>query len=124
MNRKENNLDILSLYNTITLEDCEDQDLVLKLISEIMDINIFLCRGWNSEITVLKDFHKDNKNPYIIIFKGGGKTSITGTKTKKCYESGGIKTKDGIKTLLNSKGKRYYRRFKKNASITTSIPIS
>ena len=100
MNRKENNLSIVSLYNSLTLEDCEDQDLILKLLSQILDINIFVCRGWNTEITVLKDYNKDDKNPYIIIFKGGGKTSITGSETKKYYEAGGIKTKEGIKTLL------------------------
>ena len=103
MNRKENNLDIDALYNSITLEDCEDQDLVLKLLSEMMNINIFLCRGWNTEITVLKDYNKEETNPYIIIFKGGGKTSITGTNSKKIYEAGGVKTKDGIKTLLTGK---------------------
>ena len=106
MNRKENNLDLVSLYESVTLEDCDDQDLVLKLLSETLDINIFLCRGWNSEITVLKDYHKHDKNPYIIIFKGGGKTSITGTTTKKCYEAGGIKTNDGIKTILTPKDEK------------------
>ncbi len=105
MDRKENNLDLVSLYESLGLEDCEDQDLVLKILSEMMDINIFLCRGWNSEITVLKDYHKSDENPYIIIFKGDGRTSITGTYTKKYYEAGGIKTKDGIKTLLTSKDK-------------------
>lgn len=100
MDRKENNLDLISLYNSLTLEDCEDQDMVLKMLSEIMDINIFLCRGWNSEITVLKDYHKTDKNPCIIIFKGEGRTSITGKNTKKFYEAGGVMTKDGIKTLI------------------------
>jgi len=100
MNRKENNLDIVSLYESVTLEDCEDQDLVLRLISETLDINIFLCRGWNKEISVLKDFHKDDISPYIIIFKGDGKVSLTGKNSRKNYEAGGIKTKDGIKTLL------------------------
>ena len=113
MNRKENNLSVVSLYNSVTLEDCEDQDLVLRLLSEILDINIFLCRGWNTELTVLKDFHKDDKLPYIIIFKGGGKTSLTGKYSKKFYEAGGIKTKEGIKTLLEKEDEETIQDMKK-----------
>lgn len=101
MDKKENNLDIVSMYNSINLKDCEDQDLLLKLVSETLDINIFLCRGWNTEITVLKDFYKSGDNPYIIIFKAEGKKSITGLNVEKYYEAGGIKTEEGIKTILS-----------------------
>lgn len=113
MDRKENNLDILSIYNSINLEDCEDQDLILKLLSDTLNINIFLCRAWNTEITVLKDFYKTEENPYIIIFKGEGKTSITGLNTGKYYEAGGIKTQEGIKTILNGKEKEIILDLKK-----------
>lgn len=101
INRKENNLDILNLFTIINIEDCNDQDLVLKLLSEVLGLNIFLCRSWNSEISVIKTYERDNFNPYIIIFKIEGKVSYTGIEKSTIYETGGIKYEKGIKTILN-----------------------
>ena len=64
-------------------------------------VNIFLCRSWNSEISVIKTYERDNFNPYIIIFKIEGKVSYTGIEKSTIYETGGIKYEKGIKTILN-----------------------
>tara|TARA_R110001592_G_scaffold202005_1_gene451255 strand:+ start:937 stop:2229 length:1293 start_codon:yes stop_codon:yes gene_type:complete len=101
INRKENNLDVLNLFDIINIDECDDQDLVLKLLSEVLGLNIFLCRSWNSEISVIKTYERDDFNPYIIIFKIEGKVSYTGIEKSTIYETGGIKYEKGIKTILN-----------------------
>ena len=99
---KENSLDPVNFLKIITTNDCSNQDLVLKLFSEILEINIFLCRSWNTEFTIIKEYFKKSEDPYILIFKIEGRVSVTGINKNKIYETGGIKYSKGIKTLLNS----------------------
>ena len=106
INMKENSLDPVNFLTIITTNECSNQDMVLKLFSEILEINIFLCRSWNNEFTVLKEYMKKPEDPYIIIFKIEGRVSVTGINKSKIYETGGVKYSKGIKTILNAEKDR------------------
>ena len=81
----------------------EDNELMLSLLSYIFKINIFICRSWNNDISVLKEINTEESKNFIIIFKYSGRVSLTGIKKSKTYETGGIKIGDKIITILNFK---------------------
>ena len=53
LNRK-NNLSPENMFNIIDSDFCKNEDIILRLVSCVLKFNIFLCRSWNTEISVIK----------------------------------------------------------------------
>ena len=102
MKKEENNLDPSNLLDIIDKDDIENHDLILKLLSEFMNVNVYICRPWNTEFSVIKKFYNSKNSSNIIIFKIEGRVSLTGINKIPVYETGGLKTRDGIVTVFHS----------------------
>jgi DNA-binding transcriptional MerR regulator len=100
---KSNSLVPGNLIKLIDDDFCENQDLLIRLFSETLKFNVFFCRAWNTEVSVIKEFRISKSYPSIVIFKIDGKISITGMNAGIVYESGGILTEKGVKTILDPK---------------------
>ena len=100
---KSNNLVPENLIKLIDDDFCENQDLLIRLFSESLKFNVFFCRAWNTEVSVIKEFRISRSYPSIVIFKLDGRISITGINTKIIYETGGVMTEKGVKTILDPK---------------------
>ena len=100
---KERNLLPSNILNLVNISDCRWRNLLFLVLSQIFKINIFLCRAWKNEITVVKDYFTNDNFPYIMIFYTNGKVSLTGVEHSTHFEGGGLKTLKGIKTILDTK---------------------
>ena len=79
------------------------EEIILELLSCVFELNIFICRNWSHDISIIKEIHHSSKSHSIIFFKYSGKISLTGIKSETFYECGGIKIEDKIWTILNYK---------------------
>ena len=110
--KKEHSLEPLNFLEMLK----EDNELMLSLFSHIFNINIFICRSWDNDITVVKEIESKNSQHYIILFKYSGKLSATGINSRTFYETGGIKIQDKIITILNYKNhKSIINKLKENS---------
>lgn len=100
---KSNSLTPDNLIKLIDDNFCENQDLLIRLFSESLKFNVFFCRAWSTEVSVIKEFRISKSYPSIMIFKIDGKISITGISTGVIYETGGVLSEKGIKTILDPK---------------------
>ena len=98
---RRNNLSPENLYNSIDSDLCKNEDILLGFLSNIMKFNVFLCRSWSTEISIIKTMIHQKEYPYVMIFKTDTPVSLTGLKIGEGFETGGIKTSKGIKTILN-----------------------
>jgi len=98
---RRNNLSPENLYNSIDSDLCKNEDILLGFLSNIMKFNVFLCRSWSTEISIIKSMIHQKEYPYVIIFKNDTPVSLTGLKIEEGFETGGVKTSKGIKTILN-----------------------
>ena len=109
-----NNLEPLNFIKILN-ESKENNELLLNLLSCVFKINIFLCRSWSNDISVLREINYSDDSNFIIIFKYSGKLSMTGIETKTFYESGGLKIKEDIITILNNKNHiKFIKNFREN----------
>jgi len=99
LNRR-NNMSPENLFNIIDSDFCKNEDIILRLISCVLKFNVFLCRSWNTEMSVVKRMVWDKDYNYIILFKTDTPVSLTGIREDVRYESGGIKSSFGISTIL------------------------
>ena len=100
---KSNSLTPDNLIKLIGDDFCENQDILIRLLSESLKFNVFFCRAWSTEVSVIKEFRSSKSYPSVMIFKIDGKVSITGMNTGVIYETGGILSPKGIKTILDPK---------------------
>ena len=100
---RDNNMMPSNIYNMISTDSESPRKLYIKFLSSVLKFNVFICRAWNKEITVIKKIKIDKDLPSILLFKLGNKRLLTGKNEEESYETGGIKLKGGIKTLLNPK---------------------
>jgi len=96
----KNNLTFKNLYEAVDSDLCKNEDIILRIVSCILKFNIFLCRSWNTEISVIKKFFWNKDYPYIILFKLDTPVSLTGVRKEFGYETGGIKSGGEIRTIL------------------------
>lgn len=101
LNRK-NNLSPENMFNIIDSDFCKNEDIILRLVSCVLKFNIFLCRSWNTEISVIKRMIWDKDYNYIILFKNDIPVSLTGMKGSVVYETGGVKISQGMTTVIDS----------------------
>jgi len=100
MNRR-NNLSPENMFNIIDSDFCKNEDIILRLVSCVLRFNIYLCRSWNTEISVIKRMIWDKNYNYIILFKTDTPVSLTGMRGEVRYETGGIKISQGVLTVLD-----------------------
>ena len=110
-----NNLEPLNFINILNSEK-KDNELLLYLFSLIFKINIFICRSWSNDVTVVKEIQYSHKSPCIVLFKYSGKVSVTGTETSTHYQTGGFMLGESeITTILNFKNhKTFINRLREN----------
>ena len=101
LNRK-NNLSPENMFNIIDSDFCKNEDIILRLVSCVLKFNIFLCRSWNTEISVIKRMIWDKDYNYIILFKTDTPVSLTGMTGSVVYETGGVKISQGVITVIDS----------------------
>ena len=101
MSRK-NNLSPENLINIIDSNFCKNEDIILRFVSCILKFNIYLCRSWNTEISVIKKMVWKPFYTYIILFKTDTPVSLTGMKSEVRYETGGIKISQNVVTVIDS----------------------
>lgn len=102
LNRK-NNLSPENMFNIIDSDFCKNEDIILRLVSCVLKFNIFLCRSWNTEISVIKRMVWNKDYNYIILFKTDTPVSLTGMTGSVVYETGGVKISQGVITVIESK---------------------
>ena len=100
---KENSLQPNNLIEILGDETCSNQKIIINLISTVLKFNVFVCRSWNEEISVLDFYFVGDELPFIILFKTEGKISLTGIPADGFnYESGGVALGNlGIKTVFS-----------------------
>ena len=101
LNRK-NNLSPENMFNIIDSDFCKNEDIILRLVSCVLKFNVFLCRSWNTEISVIKRMIWDKDYNYIILFKTDTPVSLTGMTGSVVYETGGVKISQGVITVIDS----------------------
>ena len=101
MSRK-NNLSPENLINIIDSDFCKNEDIILRFVSCILKFNIYLCRSWNTEISVIKKMVWKPFYNYIILFKTDTPVSLTGMKSEVRYETGGVKISQNVVTVIDS----------------------
>ena len=105
MNRR-NNMSPENLFHIIDHSVCKNEDIILRLISCVLKFNVYICRSWNTELSVIKRIIWDKDYNYIVLFKIDTPVSLTGIREDVGYETGGIKSSSGITTIIDSgKGK-------------------
>ena len=90
------------MFNIIDSDFCKNEDIILRLVSCVLKFNIFLCRSWNTEISVIKRMIWDKDYNYIILFKTDTPVSLTGMTGSVVYETGGVKISQGVITVIDS----------------------
>lgn len=96
----KNNLSFQNLYEAIDNDLCKNEDIILKIVSCILKFNVYLCRSWNTEISVIKKIFWKDEYPSIILFKLDSSVSLTGSNKELGYETGGVKSNGEIRTIL------------------------
>lgn len=99
-NDKLNNLEPINYLESLEEKDLINENL-LHLFSCMFNINIFICRMWNNDLTVIKEINFSKESHSILLFKYFGKVSLTGMETNVFYETGGIEINGKIMTILN-----------------------
>ncbi len=99
---RRNNLSPENLIGIIDSNFCKNEDIILRFVSCILKFNVYLCRSWNTEISVIKKMVWKPFYNYIILFKADTPVSLTGMKSEVSYETGGIKISQNVVTILDS----------------------